>query len=90
MGFQIQIDRYWPAMVIDVVAPNVSHFTKKEYETLEKYQGPKEGTEDNVENKGQSSSVIIGALRAVTPKLGLGYNNHITALCPEECSDRNS
>lgn len=47
---------------------------KKEHEKLEKYQGPKEGTEDNVQNKGQSSSLVIGALWAVTPKLGLSYS----------------
>lgn len=70
-----------------IVVPSDTNI-RKDYEKLKKYQGL-EG--EGMESKGQSDPVEIGALRAVTSKLGewlqqiLGMTSE-----PEECSDRNS
>ncbi|XP_076744288.1 uncharacterized protein LOC143420307 [Maylandia zebra] len=58
------------AVVIDVAVPNDSNIRKKEHEKLEKYQGLREELERMWRVKVTVVPVVIGALGAVTPKLG--------------------
>ncbi|XP_076747453.1 uncharacterized protein LOC143421715 [Maylandia zebra] len=58
------------AVVIDVAVPNDSNIGKKEHEKLEKYQGLREELERMWRVKVTVVPVVIGALGAVTPKLG--------------------
>uniref|UniRef100_A0A669EZW7 Reverse transcriptase domain-containing protein n=1 Tax=Oreochromis niloticus TaxID=8128 RepID=A0A669EZW7_ORENI len=58
------------AVVIDVAVPNDSNIRKKEHEKLEKYQGLREELERMWRIKVTVVPVVIGALGAVTPKLG--------------------
>ncbi|KAF7665893.1 hypothetical protein LDENG_00129980 [Lucifuga dentata] len=58
------------AIVIDVAVPADSNIRKKEHEKIEKYQGPKEELEWTWKVKSKVVPVVIGALGAVTPKLG--------------------
>ena len=58
------------AVVIDVAIPSDSNIKKKEHEKLEKYQGLREELEEMWKLKVTVVPVVIGALRAVTPRLG--------------------
>ncbi len=58
------------ALVIDVAIPSDSNIRKKEHEKLEKYQGLKEELEKMWKVRATVVPVVIGALGAVTPKLG--------------------
>ena len=58
------------SVVVDVVIPSDSNIRKKEHEKLEKYQGPKEELERMWGVKASLVSMLIGAHRAVTSKLG--------------------
>ncbi len=58
------------AVVIDVAIPSDSNIRKKEHEKLEKYQGLKEELEKMWKVRATVVPVVIGALGAVTPKLG--------------------
>lgn len=58
-------------MVIDVAIPGDSNIRKKKAEKPEKYQGLKEELERRWEIKAKVVPVVVGALRAVTPKLGV-------------------
>ncbi|KAF7643082.1 hypothetical protein LDENG_00244990 [Lucifuga dentata] len=55
------------AVVINVAIPSDGNIRKKEHEKLEKYQGLQEELDRMWKVK---STVVIGALGAVTPKLG--------------------
>ncbi|KAF1377421.1 hypothetical protein PFLUV_G00200640 [Perca fluviatilis] len=57
-------------VVIDVAIPSDSNIKKKEHEKLEKYQGLREELEEMWKLKVTVVPVVIGALRAVTPRLG--------------------
>ena len=56
--------------MIDVEILSDSNIKKKEHENLEKYQGLKEDLERIWGVKASVVPVVIGTLRAVTPKLG--------------------
>ena len=56
--------------VVDVAIPSDSNIRKKEHEKLEKYQGLREELEKMWGVKAKVVPVVIGALVAVTPKLG--------------------
>ena len=58
------------AVVIDVAIPSDSNIRKKEHEKLEKYQGLKKELEKMWGVKATVVPVVIGALGAVTHKLG--------------------
>ena len=58
------------AVVIDVAIPSDSNIRKKEHEKLKKYQGLKEELEKMWGVKATVVPVVIGALGAVTHKLG--------------------
>ncbi|KAF7647953.1 hypothetical protein LDENG_00164190, partial [Lucifuga dentata] len=59
------------AVVIDVAVPADSNIRKKEHEKIEKYQGLKEELERTWKVKSKVVPVVIVALGAVTPKLGV-------------------
>ena len=56
--------------VVDVAIPSDSNIRKKEHQKLEKYQGLREELEKMWGVKAKVVPVVIGALVAVTPKLG--------------------
>ena len=58
------------AVVIDVAIPADANIRKKEHEKVEKYQGLKEQLEQMWKVKASVVPVVVGALGAVTPKLG--------------------
>ncbi|KAF7666152.1 hypothetical protein LDENG_00119050 [Lucifuga dentata] len=58
------------AVVIDVAVPADSNIRKKEHKKIKKYQGLKEELECTWKVKSKVVPVVIGALGAVTPKLG--------------------
>ncbi|KAF7645372.1 hypothetical protein LDENG_00205860, partial [Lucifuga dentata] len=58
------------AIVTDVAVPADSNIRKKEHEKIQKYQGLKEELEWTWKVKSKVVPMVIGALRAVTPKLG--------------------
>ncbi len=63
----VVVDRQWKkAAVMDVAIPSDSNIKKKEHEKLKKYQG----LEKMWGVKAAVVPVVIGALGAVTPKLG--------------------
>ena len=83
--FQIQADRQVLAnqpdivvvdkdqktvVAIDVMVPSDSNIRKKEFEKQEKYQGLKKELKRNWKVKAKVVPVVVGALGAVTPKLG--------------------
>ena len=57
-------------VVIDVGIPADANIRKKEHEKIEKYQGLKEQLEQMWKVKASVVPVVVGALGAVTPKLG--------------------
>ena len=58
------------AVVIDVAIPADANIRKKEHEKVEKYQGLREQLERMWKVKASVVPVVVGALGAVTPKLG--------------------
>ena len=58
------------AVAVDVAIPNDCNLRKKEEEKLGEYQGLKEEQERKLGAKVSVVPVVIGALRAVTPKFG--------------------
>lgn len=58
------------AVVIDVSVPSDNNLRKKEYEKLGKYQSLKEELERMWNVKAKVVSIVVGALKAVTTKLG--------------------
>lgn len=73
-------------MVIDVALPGDSCTRKKKYEKIEKYQGLKKELEGMWEVKAKEVPMLVGALRAVTPRAGRAAltdpRNDIRSLCP--------
>ncbi|KAF7643158.1 hypothetical protein LDENG_00244290 [Lucifuga dentata] len=57
-------------ILIDVAVPADSNIRKKEHQKIQKYQGLKEELERTWKVKSKVVPVVIGALGAVTPKLG--------------------
>ena len=58
------------AVVIDVAIPADANIRKKEHEKVDKYQGLREQLERMWKVKASVVPVVVGALGAVTPKLG--------------------
>ena len=57
-------------VVVDVAIPSDSNIRKQEHEKLDNYQGLKDELEGMWGGKVSAVPVVIGALGAVTPKLG--------------------
>lgn len=80
------------AVIIDITKSCASNI-RKEYEKLEKYQGRKENLENIWKVKAIIFPVVIGALRAVTPKLEEWLYQIVgttSDICPELRDSENS
>ena len=81
-------------MDIDVAIPNASNTRKKGHKKLEKYRGLKQEPEKMWKVKATVVSVIIGLLRALTPKLGAWLQKNLGTTerqrSPIDRSPRNS
>uniref|UniRef100_A0A3P9LU28 D(1B) dopamine receptor n=1 Tax=Oryzias latipes TaxID=8090 RepID=A0A3P9LU28_ORYLA len=79
------------AVVVDAAVPSDGNIRKKDHEELEKYQGLREELEKAWKVKVTVVPVVIGALRAVTPKLEEWLQQKdLRPLSPEKRSSRNS
>ena len=75
--------------MIDVAIPSDSNIKKKEHEKIEKYQGLKEELERMWGVKATVVPVVIGALGAVTYKLG-EWLQQIPGTTPEISAQRST